>query len=165
MKLQLTLNGSQSEIDLLSPAPDARFRFDGEVERQAQVEIPQPGVYSILMDGRSYDARVEEQPGALVVVIDGYRFEIVARDPRRFSRSGAGRSGEGRQTVVAPMPGKIVRVLVAPGQEVVVNQGILVVEAMKMQNEMKAARAGKVVAISAREGSVVKAGEVLAVIE
>lgn len=165
MKLQLTMNGRGTEIDLLSPAPNTRFRFDGAAERQAQVEIPQPGVYSILMDGRSYDAWVEEQPGALVVVIDGHRFEIQARDPRRFSRGAAGRAGVGRQTVVAPMPGKIIRILVSPGQEVEVGQGILVVEAMKMQNEMKAAKAGRVATISAQEGSVVKAGEVLAVIE
>ena len=84
-----------------------------EPERSANVEMPEPGVYSVLLDGRMYDARVEEQPEGLVVVIDGYRFEIEVRDPRRWSRRDAARAGDGVQTVTAPMPGKVVRVLVA----------------------------------------------------
>jgi len=63
------------------------------------------------------------------------------------------------------MPGKVVRVLVAPGDSVEAGQGIAVVEAMKMQNEMKAARAGKVLSVPAKEGATVAAGEVLATIE
>jgi len=165
MKLLLTINGAKGAIELLAPAPDCRFRLDGGGERAAQVEMPEPGVYSILMDGRSYDAHVEETPGGLVVTIDGFRFEIDARDPRRFTRRSAGRGGEGVQTVTAPMPGKVVRVLVAPGEAVEAGQGLLVVEAMKMQNEMKAPRAGKVLSVSTREGATVKAGEALAVIE
>jgi biotin carboxyl carrier protein len=165
MKLDLTINGAAGEIELLAPAPDCRFRLDGGAERAAQVETPEPGVYSVLLDGRSYDARVEEVPEGLVVVIDGFRFQIEARDPRRFVRKSAGRGGEGIQTVTAPMPGKIVRVLVAPGDAVAAGQGLLVVEAMKMQNEMKAARAGKVLSVNAKEGATVKAGEVLATIE
>ena len=100
----------------------------------------------------------------MVVVIDGFRFEIDVRDPRRFRRSAGGRGGEGVQTIVAPMPGKVVRVLVAPGDSVEAGQGLMVVEAMKMQNEMKAARAGSVLSVSAREGATVAAGEVLATI-
>jgi len=164
MRLDLTINGVEDGIELLTAAPDCRFRLAGGPERSAQVEAPEPGVYSILMDGRSYDARVEEVPGGLVVVIDGYRFEVDARDPRRFQRKSAGRGGEGVQTVTAPMPGKVVRVLVSPGDAVEAGQGLLVVEAMKMQNEMKAARAGKVLSVAAREGATVKAGEVLAAI-
>ena len=67
--------------------------------------------------------------------------------------------------MTAPMPGKIVRLLVAEGQTVEAGQGLLVVEAMKMQNEMKAPKAGHVVSLTAREGATVAAGEVLAAIE
>jgi biotin carboxyl carrier protein len=116
------------------------------------------------MDGRSYEARVDETPGGLVVVIDGFRFEIEVRDPRRWSRKSAGGGAEGVQNIAAPMPGKIVRVLIAPGDEVQPGQGLVVVEAMKMQNEMKAARAGRVLTLHAREGASVTAGEVLATI-
>ena len=165
MKLELKVNGAPGRIELLEPAPECRFRLDDGAEQAAQVELAEPCVYSILMDGRSYDARVEDTPeGSVVVVIDGYRFEIDVRDPRRMRRHGSGGSGEGVQNVVAPMPGKVVRVLVAPGDAVETGQGLIVVEAMKMQNEMKAARAGAVLSVSAREGATVTAGEVLATI-
>ena len=165
MKLELEVNGAAGRIELLATAPECRFRLDDDAERTAQVELAEPCVYSILMDGRSYDARVEDTPeGAVVVVIDGYRFEIDVRDPRRMRHRGSGGSGEGVQNVVAPMPGKVVRVLVAPGDAVEAGQGLIVVEAMKMQNEMKAARAGSVLNVSAREGATVAAGEVLATI-
>jgi len=99
-----------------------------------------------------------------VIVIDGYRFEMEVRDPRRWSRKDAARGADGLETVAAPMPGKIVRVLVAPGDEVEAGQGLLVVEAMKMQNEMKASRAGRILSVTVKAGATVAAGEVLATI-
>jgi biotin carboxyl carrier protein len=165
MKLLLTINGAEDRIDILAPAPACRFQMGDSAERAAHVETPEPGVYSVLMDGRSYDAYVEETPAGLVVSIDGFRFEIEARDPRRWSRKSAGRGGEGIQTIASSMPGKVVRVLVSPGDSVEAGQGIAVVEAMKMQNEMKASRAGKVLSVPAKEGATVAAGEVLATIE
>jgi biotin carboxyl carrier protein len=163
MKLELKIDGADEQIEILAPAPACRFRL-GSVDAAADVEMAEPGVYSILVYGRSYEARVEETPGALVVVIDGRRFEIEVRDPRRFSRKGAGGGADGVQTVAAPMPGKVVRVLAAVGDEVAAGQGLLVVEAMKMQNEMKSPRAGKVLSLAAKEGATVTAGEVLATI-
>lgn len=164
MKLALTINGVERAIDILAPAPACRFQLGDSAERSAHVETPEPGVYSVLMDGRSYDAYVEETPNGLVVSLQGHRFEIEARDPRRWSRKAAGRGGEGVQTIASPMPGKVVRVLVAAGDAVHAGQGIAVVEAMKMQNEMKAPRAGKVLSLPAKEGATVAAGEVLAMI-
>jgi len=116
------------------------------------------------MEGRCYDARVEETAAGLVVVIDGFRFEIEVRDPRRWSRKTGTHGGEGVQTLAAPMPGKVVRVLAAPGDMVEAGQGILVVEAMKMQNEMRAARAGRILGVTVKEGATVAAGEILATI-
>ena len=165
MKLDLTINGTAGHIEILAPGPECRFRLDEGPERVANVEMPEPCVYSVLMDGRSYEARVEVVPGGMVVVIDGFRFEVDARDPRRFSRKLAGRGAEGIQTIFAPMPGKVVRVLVAPGDAVAAGQGIAVVEAMKMQNEMKAARGGNVLAVLVKEGATVTAGEPLVTIE
>ena len=165
MKLDLRIDGAADRIEIVSPAPDCRFQLGGGPLREAQVEVPEPGVYSVLMDGRSYEARVEEHPDCLVVVIDGYRFEAEVRDPRRWSRKSSGRGADGIQTVTAPMPGKIVRVLVAAGDSVEPGQGVIVVEAMKMQNEMKVPRAGKVLNVSVKEGATVVAGEVLATIE
>jgi biotin carboxyl carrier protein len=151
MKLQLAINGAAREVELDHSA--------------AHIAAVEPGVYSILLDGRSYEARVEQADGRIVVFIDGHRFEIEIRDPRRWSRQAAGQGIEGRLSVTAPMPGKIVRVLVAAGDAVAAGQGLLVVEAMKMQNELKSPKAGHVVTLAAREGARVAAGEVLAIIE
>ena len=117
------------------------------------------------MDGRSYEARIEQSDGCVIVFIDGHRFEVEIRDPRRWSRQSGRQGVEGRLNVVAPMPGKIVRLLVAEGDTVEAGQGLLVVEAMKMQNEMKAPKAGRVVSLTAREGATVAASDVLAAIE
>jgi biotin carboxyl carrier protein len=165
MKFDLAVNGEPTALELLAPAPACRFRIDGGAERAAHAEIAEPGVYSILLEGRSYEARVETGARGLVVTIDGHRFEIDVRDPRAWTGAAAGRDASGVETIAAPMPGKVVRVLVAPGDAVAPGQGIAVVEAMKMQNEMKASRAGRVASVPAREGATVAAGEVLATIE
>ncbi len=164
MKLDLKINGVPDAIEVLSPAPECRFRLSGE-ERRADVEQPEPGVYSVLMDGRSYDARIEEHPDCLVVVIDGFRFEVQVRDPRRMTRRSGAAGREGAEVISAPMPGKVVRVLVSAGDAVEAGQGLVVVEAMKMQNELKAGRAGRVLSVSAKQGATVAAGEALATID
>ena len=164
MKLDLNVNGTSHAIEILAPAPICRFRIDGGVECAADVVIPEPGLYSILLDGRSYDVQIERTPRHLIAVVDGHRFEIEVHDPRRWSGRSSHPGGDAVQTVAAPMPGKVVRVLVAPGVTVESGQGLLVVEAMKMQNELKAARAGRVISVTVREGATVTAGEVLATI-
>ncbi len=165
MKLSLDINGRTADFELVQGPDGSRFRLGDTPEALAQVEICEPGVYSILWEGRSYEARVEQNLRGLVVAIDGHRFEIEVRDPRRWSRRQAGRGVHGPSNLVSPMPGKVVRVLVAQGERVEAGQGILVVEAMKMQNEMKAAKAGSVIALPAKEGDTVAAGEVLATID
>ena len=165
MKLSILLDGEEKPLEVSGTAPDVRFQFGTSPWRQALVEAPEPGVYSILLDGRVFDAHVERGQDCLIVTIDGRRFEIEVRDPRRWSREGRTRGQEGRQTIASPMPGRVVRVLVQPGDEVRAGQGIVVVEAMKMQNEMRAVKAGRVAGLSAREGAAVAAGEVLATIE
>ena len=166
MKLTLEINGRAEEIDILESAPQCRFQLGEGAVRNALVEIAEPGVYSVLLDGRSYDVYVEDAPGGgLVVDIGAHHFEIEARDPRAWSRKAAGQGGAAVQSMVSPMPGKVVRVLVVVGDEVQKGQAIVVVEAMKMQNELKANRAGRVLTLAAKEGATVAAGELLATIE
>ena len=165
MKLALTIDGRQDTIEILNSAPECRFQLGDGPARDANVEAAEPGVYSILLDGRSYDAFVEDTPSGMVVSIEGHRFEIEAHDPRRWSRKSAGGGTGAVQSILSPMPGKVIRVLAAPGDAVIPGQGIVVVEAMKMQNELKSNRAGTVLTVSAREGDTVTAGELLARIE
>ena len=106
MKLNLTVNGVDQQIEILSPAPACRFRLGEGAERTADVALPAPGVYSILLDGRSYDAQVERTARHLIVTLEGHHFEIEVRDPRRWSRQAAGRAGSDIETIAAPMPGK-----------------------------------------------------------
>jgi biotin carboxyl carrier protein len=165
MKLSLSLNGADRAIEIVAPAPECRFRIGDDPARDAEVAVPEPCVYSVLMDGRSYEARVEETPGGLIVVIDGFRFEIEIRDPRRWARQSGAAGSHGIQQLSAPMPGKVVRVLVSAGESVEAGQGLVVVEAMKMQNEIKAPRAGKILTVPAKETATVTAGETLVTLE
>src|SRR5262245_6311796 len=110
MKQILRIDGAGDQIELLAPGT---FRLaDGPV-RRAQVEVPEAGVYSVLLEGRIYDARVEESSSGLIVAVNGYRFEIEVLDPRRWSRNHSHAGADGIQTISAPIPGKVVRVLVA----------------------------------------------------
>jgi biotin carboxyl carrier protein len=121
----------------------------------------EPGVYSVLIDGVSYEARVSGNQ----ITLEGHRFEFEAEDPRQWKRSTGAAGTHGRASIVAPMPGKVVRVLVAVGDEVVAGQGVIVMEAMKMQNELKAPRDGCVTVVAVKEGDSVNAGMALATIE
>jgi len=165
MKFPLTINGSRIQLEIVAPGPECRFRVDNAAERAADVRMAEPSVYSILLDGRSYEACVEDTPAGVVVVVDGYRFEIQVNDPRRWSRKSGRGVGQGPQAVTAPMPGKVVRVLVHTGDAVEPGQGLVVVEAMKMQNELRAAHAARVLSVSASEGATVAAGEVLVTLQ
>ncbi len=169
MSLRVSIDGNLLEVELSRDGDACRFRLGHGPEegpwRMASLVQVAPGVYSVLLDGKSYDVRVEPGPERSFVSVQGRRFAVEVEDPRERRGSVGGLPGEGRQNISAPMPGKVVRVLVAPGDAVEAGQGLVVVEAMKMQNEMKAPRAGRVVALSAREGGAVAAGEVLAIIE
>ena len=116
---------------------------------------------------RSYDVAFDSGIEGLRVHVDGVAVPVSLPDDRRRVRrhSGSAGGGAGRQNVVAPMPGRVVKVLVAPGDTVVDRQPVAVLEAMKMQNDVRAARAGRVVEIRAVEGALVDAGAVLLVID
>ena len=97
--------------------------------------------------------------------VNGRRLTVELEDPRDRRSSREGISSHGNRQVRAPMPGKVVRVLAAIGDEVEEGRGLVVVEAMKMQNEMKSPKAGRVVEIRVAPGAAVTAGDVLVVIE
>jgi biotin carboxyl carrier protein len=139
------------------------IRIDGTPVEPAEADIveTEPGVWSVLFEGRSYEARVSGSE----IVVNGRALAFEIEDPRIWKRSGNSSAAHGRASMVAPMPGKVVRVLVAEGDRVEAGQGIVVVEAMKMQNEMKSPRSGVVVSIPVRENDSVNSGALLAAIE
>ena len=102
--------------------------------------------------------------GELLVGLGGRTISVTVNG-RRSAHAEAATHGHGQINIVAPMPGRVVRVLVAPGDEVEARQGVVVVEAMKMENELRAPRAGRVRDVSVAPGTSVEAGRVLAVIE
>jgi biotin carboxyl carrier protein len=167
MKLALSVQNRPGELDLQHDGDGWRFRYacGGTVAQgQASVTEVEPGIYSVLWAGRSYEVKIALDKGKGFADIAGHHYAVQAVDPRELS-PGAATGAAGREEVIAPMPGKVVRVLVEQGAEVAAGQGLVVVEAMKMQNEMPAPRAGRVVLLRAAPGAAVAAGELLAAIE
>jgi len=136
-----------------------------DLAKLPELKEVEPGVYSVLLDGRSLVFRVAPMNGAVLVDVEGHEYKVEARDPRAAGRHGRHTVGEGRQNIFAPMPGKVIRMLVSEGDQVHTGQGLAVVEAMKMQNEVKAPRDGRIVAIRAKAGDTVTAGAVLVTME
>lgn len=142
-----------------------RFRFDDGAEREAGVIEVEPGVYSVLLGTTSYEARISPSQETLYIDVGGDHIPVEVIDPREETLRGRSGVGEGRVNVKAPMPGKVIRTLVKVGDAVEAGQGLLVVEAMKMQNELKSPKAGHVLSLEAETGATVTAGQVLAVVE
>ncbi len=127
---------------------------------------PQPGIYSLLVDDASYEVFVEDEPDHLVVHLVERTFCVHATDIRRHRASAGGAPAlDGPIRLVAPIPGRVSRVLVEPGQEVKRGEGIIVLEAMKMENELRAPRDGVIGVIEVNEGQGVEGGALLATIE
>lgn len=121
---------------------------------------------SLLLDGRAYRCLLDRTPAGNAIVLAGKRYPFTVEDPRALkNRKARGAGADGPFKINSSMPGRILRVIVSEGDEVAPGQGLLVVEAMKMQNEMKTPRAGRVKRIAVREGDTVNAGQLLAIIE
>ncbi len=141
--------------------------IDGRVVN-ADVRMLEPGVMSLVItscteaQGRQYRCVLDGDG----VVIGGRRYGFEVDDPRSLQgRRGAGAGTEGPRPVKAPMPGRVVRLLVEVGDEVEEGQGVVVIEAMKMQNELKSPKAGRVVRVGVAVGDTVGSGDVLVVVE
>jgi biotin carboxyl carrier protein len=139
-------------------------RLDGQVV-EIDAVLTRRDVLSVIIGGKAYEIKRERTATDLHLWVGPVRYGVVLRDPRSLrSRAGAA-DDKGPRKLVAPMPGKVVRVLAEEGAEVEPGQGVLVVEAMKMQNEIKSPKKGVVRKISVRTGGTVNAGDVLAVVE
>jgi biotin carboxyl carrier protein len=140
--------------------------MDGVAIDADAVEIA-GNVFSVLLNGESFEVRIASAgDGHLTLQTRHHDFAAEVIDPRAWRGRGHGAvEAEGRQQILAPMPGKVVRLLVKVGDKVDAGQGLLVVEAMKMQNEVRSPKTGTVERLLAKEGQPVNAGQVLAWID
>ena len=165
MKREIQLTGVAGKelrvVELRREGTTWRAAIDGNPLEADAVEVA-PHTFSILLGGKSYELRVTPQPDGSLKIQSAHA-ELTAQvlDPREWRGRHGALEVQGRQQVVAPMPGKIVRILVQAGDAVEAGQGLVVVEAMKMQNEIRSPKSGKVEKIVAKEGETVNAGDVL----
>lgn len=169
MLYDVTIDGKNYRLELERAEGRWSCRLDGH-EVEVDAVLARQDVLSLRIGNRAYEIKsehigeVKDNKNDWHVWVGSARFACDVRDPRALRSRARAADDHGPRKLTAPMPGKVVRVLVAPGDSVAAGQGLLVVEAMKMQNEMKAARAGKVVEIAAKAGATVTAGEVLATV-
>jgi biotin carboxyl carrier protein len=123
--------------------------------------------YSLIVDNRSFEIEVDNTGDEYRVLVDGRSYHIHLVDERRVRVGGnqAGAQMQGRQNVSVPMPGKVIAILVAEGDQVEKGQGLIIVEAMKMENEVHSPIAGEVKEIKVKTGETVEGGAVLLVVE
>jgi biotin carboxyl carrier protein len=166
MTYDVLIDGRTHRVEIERGRGGTQVKVDGKAMAVDAV-IAERDVMSLLIDGRSYDIKRETTAASEHMVVRGVSFTSEVRDPRSLrSRKAVAADGDtGPKKLVSPMPGKVVRVLAPAGTAVEVGQGVIVVEAMKMQNEIKAPKAGTVQRIVAQEGAAVNAGEVLAIVE
>ncbi len=168
MKLNAEVKGESYEILLQRSESGVSAEIDG---RHYDLDFRDLGKGEYLLkDGdRIYECHIADhgQKSEMVrVVLRGVSYAIRLKDPKRLrSAEASGQHDKRSVQIVAAMPGKVVRVLVEVGAQVEPGTGILVVEAMKMQNEIKSPKAGKVVSISTEAGATVNGDEVLAIVE
>jgi len=162
--VKISAKAGQQLVELTIERSNGQYVVEiGGERRRADVQKLEGDFYSILTDGRSYEVSVEPRGEAYYVRHGAAELLVALSDPSRQAREG--KVKQGPEEIITHMPGKVVRVLVAEGDEVEAGQGVVVVEAMKMENEVAAGKPGKVVAIRVEPGQTVEGGAVLAVIE
>jgi len=166
MHYEIEVAGRVRQVEVRRVEDGLVVTVDGRVWPVAPARIDAQTL-SLLVDGRSIEVTVAPDPGTgqLRVGIGAVAIGVAVNGRRRGPRHDDGHAGGGGpQRILAPMPGKIVRVLVKPGEAAAARQPLVVIEAMKMENELRATRAGTVAEVLAREGASVDAGTLLVVI-
>jgi len=166
MKFSLEIDGQTRQVEI-EPADlpgQWRIQVDGH-EVEADAHLVRPGVLSLLIAGHSHRVVLDMEHYEPALHLGAKRIPYRVDDPRSLrSRRRHGRT-DGPVTLRASMPGRIVRLLVEKGDTVAAHQGILVIEAMKMQNEIKSPKEGRVADLRVSPGDTVASGDTLAIIE
>jgi biotin carboxyl carrier protein len=165
MVYEVIVSGKPHRLELEKLDSGWRCRLDDK-EIHVDAIVPRRDVLSLLVDGKCFEIKREQTATDLHMWVGSNRYPVELRDPRSLrSRQASAADETGPRKVVAPMPGRVVRLLASEHSEVEAGQGIVVVEAMKMQNEIKSPKKGIVKKIVAAAGTAVNAGDVLAVVE
>jgi biotin carboxyl carrier protein len=165
MIYDINIDGKNYRFELEPADTGWRCRLDGH-EVHVNAALIGRDVLSVLIAGKAYEIKRERTGSDLHLWVGNFRYTAELRDPRSLrSRRGSAADEKGPKKLLAPMPGKVVRVLVRADQTVAAGQSLLVVEAMKMQNEIKSPKKGIVRKVVAVEGLNVNAGDVLAIVE
>jgi biotin carboxyl carrier protein len=165
MIYEVIVNAKKHRLDLTRESDGWKCELDG---RDVIIDVvsTQADILSLLIDGKVYEIKRERSASGQYIWIGDTRYEAEVRDPRSLrSRNKAAGNDNGPKKLAAAMAGKVVRVLVGEKEEVDAGQGIVVVEAMKMQNEIKSPKKGTIKKMLVSQGSTVNAGDVLAIVE
>lgn len=165
MIYEVTIGEKSHRVELTRNDSGWHCKLDG---RPVPLDVvpAQQGVLSILLDGKSYEVKQESSAAGTSIVVGHQRFPAAVRDPRSLRARRSTEAGtHGVRKISAPMPGKVVRIMAAVGTEVEAGQGVVVIEAMKMQNELKSPKKGIVKKLNVSEGAAVEAGQSLAEVE
>ena len=154
------------ELDRGRDSSEGRWscRLDGRTLEVDAVMV-RPNVLSLRIGDRTYEVKSDRVAGESQICVGSRRFTAEVRDPRSLRGRPRAADENGPKKLTAPMPGKVVRLLVHAGSEIEAGAGVLVVEAMKMQNEVKSPKKGIVQKILVDAGTAVNAGDVLAIVE
>ena len=164
MLYEVTIDGKNYRLDLRRADGRWLCRLNGE-ELEVDAILTRPDVLSLRIGNKAYEIKSEHIANDLQLWVGSNRFAVEVRDPRSLRGRARGGDDQGPKNITAPMPGTVVRLLVREGDEVAPGAGIAVVEAMKMQNEIKSLKKGSVRKILVSEGAAVNAGDVLAIVE
>ncbi|HXM67578.1 MAG TPA: biotin/lipoyl-containing protein [Candidatus Acidoferrum sp.] len=164
MLYDVTIDGKNYRLDLSRADGRWSCRLDG---RAVEVEaiLARPDVLSLRIGNLAYEVKSERVANDLHLWVGSARFAVEVRDPRSLRGRSRAADDKGPKKIIAPMPGKVVRLLLREGDSVEAGAGVAVVEAMKMQNEIKSPKKGTVQKILVSEGTPVNAGDVLAIVE
>jgi len=164
MTYDIAIDGKNYRLDLNQVEGRWSCRLDGR-EIEVDAVLARPDVLSLRIRNKAYEVKCERVGSDLHLWVGSARFGVEVRDPRSLRARVRAVDEHGPRKLTAPMPGKVVRILVSAGAEVEAGAGVLVVDAMKMQNEVKSPKKGTIQKILVAEGAAVNAGDVLAIVE
>ena len=164
MIYNVTINDKNYRLELNRANGRWSCRLDGR-DVEVDAVLVRPDVLSLRIGNQAYEVKSERVAGELYLWVGSQRYAAEVRDPRSLRGRARDIDDRGPKKLTAPMPGKVVRILVSPGSAVEAGAGVLVVEAMKMQNEIKSPKKGTIQKILVSEGAAVNVGDVLVIVE